>query len=93
MALLIMIFLVAPNAFNGPIGKDSETLGTVIGSEYYPVGKFDAQGALKVRIRLDSGKELLLAQTSPVAMKFGDRVRVITWRRRFLGYRTTFERE
>lgn len=89
MALIVGIPYVA--TFNQQLKLVSQSYGTVVGGEFYPVGRWDAQGAPKIRVRTDFGRELLLGQVLPYSVKNGDRVTVKVWKRALFGYKTTYE--
>ncbi len=90
MAVIVGIPYVA--TFNQQLKLVSQSYGTVVGGEFYPVGKWDAHRAPKIRVRTDSGRELLFGHEFPYPAKNGDRVTVKVWKRAFFGYKTTYEK-
>ena len=89
--LVSLLFIAFSDVVNPPIDNISEQLGIVIGGEFFPQGRGSGQELPKVRIKLPSGDELLLNQTGTDKFHFGDPVRVVTWKRRFWGYKTMVE--
>lgn len=77
--------------FNQPDALVSQSYGTVIGAEFYPVNKWDAQRAPKVRVLTDTGREILFGQAFPYPTRNGERVEIKVWKRRLFGYKTTYE--
>ena len=78
--------------FNQPTQLVSHSYGTIVGAEFYPAGKWDAQMPPKLRLMTDSGRELLLNQAIPYKLANGERVAVKIWKRRLFGYKTTYEK-
>jgi hypothetical protein len=89
-AVVIGIPLAA--IFNQPDVLVSRSYGTVIGAEFYPVNKWDAQTAPTVKVLSDAGNELRFAMRFPLDLKNGERVTVKVWKRRLFGYKTTYEK-
>jgi hypothetical protein len=90
MAVIVSIPYVA--TFNQQLKLVSQSYGTVVGGEFYLVGKWESQRAPKIRVRTDSGRELLFAHAFPYPAKNGDRVKVKVWKRALFGYKTTYEK-
>jgi hypothetical protein len=78
--------------FNQPSTLVSQSYGTVVGGEFYPGNKWDAQRLPMVRVRTDSGRELLFGQVFSYQPKYGERVVINVWKRTLFGYKTTYEK-
>jgi hypothetical protein len=91
VGLAALLFIAFSDLVNPPIDNISEQLGTVIGGEFFPQGRGSGQELPKIRIKRPSGEELLLNQTGTDKFHYGDTVRVVTWKRRFWGYKTMVE--
>jgi hypothetical protein len=77
---------------NQPSMLVSQSYGTVVGGEFYPGNKWDAQRPPMARVRTDSGRELLFGQVFTYQAKNGDRVVIKVWRRALFGHKTTYEK-
>jgi hypothetical protein len=78
--------------FNQPSALVSQSYGTVVGGEFYPGNKWDAQRPPMVRVRTDSGRELLFGQVFSYRPKNGERVVIKVWKRALFGHKTTYEK-
>jgi hypothetical protein len=76
--------------FNQPSELVSQSYGTVVGAEFYPGNKWDAQRPPKVRVLTDAGRETLFGQQLPYPAKNGERVVIKVWKRALFGYKTTY---
>jgi hypothetical protein len=77
---------------NQPSTLVSQGYGTVIGAESYPLGKWNAQRDIKVRVLTDSGREMLFDEVFPYTVKYGERLAIKVWKRSLFGYKTTYEK-
>jgi hypothetical protein len=76
---------------NQPVSVEATTFGIVVAGEFFPVNEFDAAKGPKIRVLLDTGQTITLNQNAPFALKNGDRLRITVWKRRLLGYKTTYD--
>lgn len=91
LAAIAVVGVVFMETLNGPVSIASTELAVVVSGEFYPTDKFSAQAPPKIRILLDSGQPLLIKQNLPFKLKNGDRLRIKVWKRRFFGYKTSYE--
>jgi hypothetical protein len=77
---------------NQPSTLVSQSYGTVVGGEFYPGNKWDAQRPPIVRVHTDSGRDLLFGQVFSYQPRYGERVVIKVWKRSLIGYKTTYEK-
>ena len=93
LGLVTLLFVVSLDVVNAPVAKASETPAIVVGWDANPIQQQGDQWQPNIRVRLNSGIEVMLHEAYPNSLVAGDHVRIISWERRIFGYKTTFERE